>query len=137
VNCVDVQRALFEAGDERDGHPSRDAIIEHVEGCPTCAIIANTQRRVDELLVASLPPPIVSSSCRARLYQQLDAPLSTFTVDALPDLLHLASCAALTGYCAIVAPAQASAIVSIGTVVTAATYVLFALLRNTLDEASL
>ena len=52
-------------------------------------------------------------------------------------MLHLTGCALLTAFCAFVVPAELPVVVASGTLVTVASYVVFAVMRNTLDESTL
>jgi hypothetical protein len=97
--------------------------------------MAAAQRRLDAMFDAT-PVPSLSASFRRDLHARLAPPL-TVRADALPDVLHLASCAIVTGICLVVVPLPASLILSVGTIASAMTYLMFAVLRDTLDENAL
>ena len=96
LKCDDVQRALLEAFDEHGAAAHEAAVVAHLKDCPQCANSVAEQREIDATLTAALVPPRLSPSFRAALYRRLAAPAPSSTGDALPDILHLASCAILT-----------------------------------------
>jgi hypothetical protein len=135
--CDDVQRALLAEYDERGGTRLEPALAAHLEGCPHCALVAAEQRQLDATLEAVLVPPRLSPSFRAALYRRIDTPPASARSDALPDILHLASCAVLTVGSAAMLPAYTPVIVAAGTIGTVMTHLLLAVMRNTLDESAL
>ena len=64
-------------------------------------------------------------------------PLRRRQSDALPDILHLASCAIVTAVSASMLPEYAPVIVATGTVATVMSHLLLAIMRDTLDESAL
>jgi anti-sigma factor RsiW len=130
MTCADVERALLDGA--LSGRALDASLSAHVSRCASCARMAATQRRLDAMFSATLAPSL-SASFRRDVNARLTPPL-TVPTDALPDVLHLASCAIVTGICLLVVPLPASVILSVGTLASAMTYLLFAVLRDTLDE---
>ena len=128
MTCADVERALLEG-------ENTAAIAAHLGSCAACARLADAQRTLDTWLSSALHPPVLDASFRPALYARLQPPL-TLRLDALPDVLHLASCAVITTTCAVLLPLEASLVLGAGTALTVTTYVAMALLRNSLDEST-
>lgn len=136
MTCDDVQRALLEF-DDPARTAAEPAIAAHVATCAACASAVAVARRLDGMLTNALAPPTLSPSFRAALYRRLDArpsPLPSPTLDAVPDVLHLAGCATLTAYCAFAFPAHTTLVTALGTVATVTTYMMLALTKNLLDD---
>jgi hypothetical protein len=94
----------------------------------------NQEDRLDAMLTTALVPPKLSSSFRVSLARRLDEPTRSFPSDALPDILHLASGAILTAFAASAAVEGTVIVVAVGTMATAASYFLLAVLRNSFDD---
>jgi anti-sigma factor RsiW len=137
LKCDDVQRGVLEAFDEHGGAAHEAAVVAHLQRCPQCAQVVAEQRELDATLTAALVPPRLSPSFRAALYRRLDAPAPTSQGDALPDILHLASCAIFTAVSAVIVPEYGPVIVAGGTLATVMTHLLLSVMRNTLDESAL
>jgi hypothetical protein len=137
LKCEDAQRALLGVFDEQDVAALEPAVAAHLERCPQCAEIAAEQRELDVTLTAALAPPRLSPSFRAALYDKLDAAAPSSKSDALPDILHLASCAILTAVSASLLPDHTPIIVATGTIATVMSYLMLAVMRNSLDERAL
>jgi hypothetical protein len=137
LKCDDVQRALLETFGEHDTASLPPRIADHLTCCEKCAGIAEEQRQLDAALTAALAPPRLSPSFRRALYRRIDAPAPSSKSDALPDILHLASCAILTAASASMLPEYAPVIVAAGTIATVMSHLMLAVMRNTLDESAL
>lgn len=94
------------------------------------------EQRVDALLTTALVPPRLSPAFRASLLRRIDESPQSFTRDALPDILHLASGALLTAFAASTAPFATAIVCAIGTIATAGSYFALAMVRNSFDETT-
>lgn len=136
MNCGDVQRALLGCANEVTA--SEQAVVDdHVSSCVACARVAAQQRRLDALLTSALAAPALSRAFRRTLRARIDEQPSSFVGDALPDVLHLAGCGALTALAVSVLPFGGPIIVAAGAVLTVSSYVVLAAVRNSFDESAL
>ena len=137
LNCDNAHRALLESFGERGANALEPDVAAHLERCPKCARIAAEQNELDAALTKALSPPQLSPLFRTALYRRIDVPGPSSKSDALPDILHLASCAILTMVTAAMLPEYAPGVVAAGTIGTVMTHLLLAVMRNTLDESAL
>ena len=129
MDCGQAQEEILELLDERPSVAIPARIDEHLAVCPACAAIAARQRALDARFGAILTPPELSASFRATLKQRIRRESPGMWPDALPDIVHFASCAAATLLCAVLLPFAAGPVLAAGAIATAITYLLITAAR--------
>ena len=133
--CDDVQRALLETLDERAASSlePRSPLISS-----TVRLYAHRSRATRARRHADCRPSAAAASsvvpCGAVSANRCHC--AVVKEDALPDILHLASCAIVTAVSASMLPEYAPVIVATGTVATVMSHLLLAIMRDTLDESA-
>lgn len=143
MDCTHVQEAILDAFDETGANAARQRTIDaHVASCPACAAFAARQRELDARLAALIASPALSPAFRAGLRQRMQhepQPASrrwTGWIEAVPDILHLAGWSAATATAVMLLPFDARAIVGVGAMAAAGTYLLLTAVRETLEGVS-
>ena len=129
---MDCRQAQDEILEMFDGAASAE-VHAHLAGCAECAAFAVRQTALDRELVAMLEPPALSADFRAGLRRRIRSESPKLWPEALPDIVHVASCLAATAVCAVALPFGAGPVLAIGASVTGATYVLILGARLWLD----
>jgi anti-sigma factor RsiW len=129
MDCREAQEEILEMF---DGTPSAE-IHAHLAGCPECAAFAARQSVIDSRLAAAFDPPELSPDFRSSLRRRMRTDAPRLWPEALPDIVHLASCLLATVLCAVLLPFGAGPVLAAGVLVTAATYVLILAARLWLE----
>src|SRR5262245_9495352 len=134
MTCDQVRHAVLERLDGGAVDAIDREIDHHLTGCPACAAFAAVQTSLDVQLGALLSPPAPSPAFLAELGGRLAPQRTRQWLDAMPDILHLASCGVATLVCAILLPFQPSTTAATGIVGTVPTYLLLTAVRSSLEE---
>jgi predicted anti-sigma-YlaC factor YlaD len=134
MDCQHVQEAILDAFDEPASAAAPDTIAAHLAGCPACATFAVRQQALDAQLSATLVPAGLSPGFRAALRRRIDLETRRLRLDALPDLVHFASCGAATLLCVVLLPFDAWMIAATGATAALSTYVLLAAARHSFED---
>jgi anti-sigma factor RsiW len=129
MDCRQAQEEILEMFDGA----CAPEVHEHLASCRACAEFLARQSALDRELAGMLEPPALSPVFRARLRQRIRQEPARLWPEALPDIVHLASCGAATLLCAALLPFAAGPVLAVGTVVTAGSYVLVLAARIWLD----
>ena len=142
MDCLQVQEAILDAFEQRGA--TEHNLDAHIASCPACAAFAARQQALDARLSALFPPPAaptLSPAFRAGLRQRLQrekpvpqAPPRTAWLDAMPDVLHLASWGVATAASVALLPFDAMTIVGVGAAAATVTYVLLIAVRETIED---
>jgi anti-sigma factor RsiW len=125
---MDCERVRDELLDDPGGHPA------HLAECPACAAFAAQQRALDAQLARAFPPPSLSASFRPALRARMRRERSRAWIDALPDIVHFASCGVATLACAALAPLAATTVLTSGIAIALGSYVVTSALRQSINE---
>jgi anti-sigma factor RsiW len=134
MDCAQVQEEMLDSLDEPPSAASLRAIDDHLDGCAACAAFAAKQRALDAQLMSSLVAPGLPDSFRPRLRDKVRRERMRASFDALPDLVHLGSCALATVGCALLVPIDAALVLGAGATMTMVSYAAMAALRSALDD---
>lgn len=134
MDCHTVQEQLLESFEETAPAAIQDAIAAHLTGCPRCTAFAARQKVLHARLRTALVPPEMTPPSRLRLRTALRQQTRREWLDAMPDILHLASGALTTGAGVLLLPFDPATIVAVGTAATAVTYILLTAVRETFEE---
>ena len=140
MTCADVQEKILEAFETTgaDAAVRQRTIDAHVASCPACATFAARQRALDARLGASLAPPALSPAFRAGVRQRIrheavqQAPRGW--MDAMPDVLHLASWGVATAAGMKLLPFDAITTAGVGTMAAVVTYLLLMVVREAIED---
>ena len=120
MDCRQAQEAILEMFDGAES-PDFDA---HVGACRHCAAFLAGQTALDRRLSTLLAPPELSPSFRSALRERVQREEPGMWPQALPDIVHVATCLAATLLCAVLLPFGVGPVLAAGVLVTAATYLL-------------
>jgi anti-sigma factor RsiW len=138
MECSQLEEAILDSIDAAMPAALQREIDAHLAQCPACARFAATQRALDAGLSAMLVPATPSPALRPALRRALRKKIRLDTLsawrDALPDIMHLGSCAAATLWCALLLPADTALVLGTGATTALLTYVLMTMVRNSLDD---
>ena len=129
MDCRAAQEEILEMF---DGAPSA-GIHAHLAGCTECAAFAARQSALDRQLSAAFDPPALTPDFRASLRKRIKQEAPRLWPEALPDIVHVASCLLVTVLCAVLLPFGAGPVLGIGVLVTGATYVVILAARLWLE----
>jgi anti-sigma factor RsiW len=127
-------RALPEAPPGAGSGELADEVAGHLATCPACTAFAAQQRELDERLARAFAAPTLSPAFRPALRARLRRERDRTWCDALPDIVHLASCAAATLACAALAPIDTPTVLASGTAIALGSYIIVSALLQSLDE---
>lgn len=119
MDCRQAQEEILEMF---DGATSPD-LEAHLAACRECAAFLARQAALDRELSAMIEPPALSPGFRTGLRERIRRESPKIWPQALPDIVHVGSCLAATGICAVLLPFGAGPVLAAGVLVTAATYV--------------
>jgi hypothetical protein len=133
MECTEACEWLIESLAEPLAKERQQALDDHLGACGSCARFAEIQRSLDGRLAAAMPEARLSASFRGSLRRRMRRDPAAAWPDFLPDVAHLAGCAAATALVLLLAPLPAGLVVVSGAAFTAATYFLQTVLRSALD----
>ncbi len=113
----------------------RRAVDLHVSSCAGCGALATGLRAIDLELVAALPPTAAPASIAAGVRRQQQSDRLSVLAESLPDVIHLAGCAAATILSAVLLPIEASVTLAAGAAFTCFSYAVMAIVRSSLEAA--
>jgi len=133
MDCRQAQDEVLGLWDERPSVNVPERIAAHMAACPACTEFVGRQTALDARFAASLTPSELSASFRSTLKKRIRRESPRIWPDALPDLVHLASCAAATVICAALLPFGAVPVLVAGGTATGITYLLITAARISLE----
>ena len=133
MTCAQAEDHLLESIDERLPADVQRAMDRHVASCAACGTFAARLRAVDAQLVAALPPLTAPDAIAVGVRRQVRKDRAATLADSLPDVIHLAGCAAATLVSAALLPVEASITLAAGAAFTCFTYVVMAAVRWSLE----
>lgn len=133
MTCAQAEEQLLESIDEPLPAVVQRAVDRHLASCAACATLANQLRAVDAQLAAALPPLAAPVSIAAGVSRQVRKDRAATLADSMPDVIHLAGCAAATLVSAALLPVEASITLAAGAAFTCITYVGMAVVRWSLE----
>ena len=129
MDCQKLQDLILDSLDDRNA-ALQQRIDAHLATCPACAAFAAQQQLLDSRLRAALSAPVPSARVRAMVRATVRHERTQVRAEALPEFLHLGSCAVAILGCAIYWPAAAAFVVGAGSMVAASSYALLMALRD-------
>jgi anti-sigma factor RsiW len=135
MTCAQAEEHLLESIDEPLPADVQQAIDRHAASCAACATFAARLRALDTQLVAALPPLTAPESIVTGVHRQMRKDRAATLADSLPDVIHLAGCAAATLVSAALLPVEAPITLAAGAAFTCFTYVGMAVVRWSLELA--
>lgn len=134
MDCHKAQEEILESF-EVSGPPGIQRDVDaHLAGCLACARFAASQKTVDVRLSAMLTPPEMSSAFRSILLKRIRRERKRFRSNALPDVVHFASCAVATVFCAVLVPFDAAVVFGVGTIAALLTYVPLTMIQDLFQD---
>jgi anti-sigma factor RsiW len=133
MTCAQAEQHLLESIDEPLPADVQRALDRHVASCAACAAFAAQLRAVDAQLLAALPPLTAPESIVMGVHRQVRKDRAATVADSLPDIIHLAGCAAATLVSAVLLPVETSITLAAGATFTCFTYVVMAVVRWSLE----
>jgi hypothetical protein len=134
MDCDRAQEEILDSFDEATSRDIQPQVRAHLDGCARCARFELSQKSLDMRLSTALRPPQLSPAFRSVLHGRIRRDTRGIWREALPDILHLVSCAVATLLCAVFVPSGSLAIFGAGTIITALTYLLMTAIRNSFDR---
>jgi anti-sigma factor RsiW len=133
MTCAQAEEHLLESLDEPLPAVVQRAVDRHLASCAACATFANQLRAVDAQLGAALPPMAAPESIPAGVHRQVRKDRAARLAENMPDVIHLAGCAAATLVSAALLPVEAAITLAAGAAFTCITYVGMAVMRWSLE----
>lgn len=133
MDCRDVQDAILDALIDRGAHMR--AVDEHLASCPACVAFAARQRAVDAGLQHAMVAPVISAGLRAAVRERIRHDSSGVWRDALPDVVHFASCGAMTVVSALILPFSPMVVLAVGVGATLLSHAALTAMHGSLDAA--
>ena len=133
MTCTQAEEHLLDSIDEPLSAAVQAAVDRHLASCAACAAFAHQIRAVDAQLVTALPSMAAPDSIAAGVHWQVRKDRVSTLTDSLPEIIHLAGCAAATLVSAALLPVEASVSLAAGAALTCFTYVGLALVRWSLE----
>lgn len=133
MDCQRVQEEILESFDDGASAALQPEIAAHLAGCAACAVFAAKQKRLDSRMSAMLVPAAISPTFRSQLRRRIRRESAHAWLDALPDVVHFASCGVATLVCAVVLPFDPTVIVGAGTAAALSTYLVLTAARMSFE----
>src|SRR6266542_3234498 len=133
MNCQEARESILELLVEPIGADRRRAMENHVATCGTCRGFAEMQRVLDARLTAALPAARLSATFRTGLREKIRRDPASAWPDFLPEIAHLAGCAAAIGMSVFLLPLPAGSVILAGAAFAGVTYFLQSVLRTCLE----
>jgi anti-sigma factor RsiW len=134
MDCQQLRERVLEALDEPRSAAIDAAVDAHASSCPDCARFIASQRALDDRLARAMRAPVLSPAFRSNLRSRMRRERARVWMDALPDIVHFASCAVATLVCAAVAPLATPTVFAGGAAIALSSYVVLAAVRTTFTE---
>lgn len=134
MDCQQVQDQLLESLIV-DEPPMRVAIDAHLTTCPACAAFAARQARLDAELRVVLGPPILSTRVRAVIRERIRHERRPVWSDVLPDVVHFASCGAVTIVSLVLLPFHPTTVLAVAAAATMLSHAVLTAAHGSLDAA--
>ena len=134
MNCQQAQELILDAFEVQLSAEEQRKMESHVAACVNCSSFAQTQKTLERRLEAAIRAPELSPAFRSGLRQRIRSEPLTVWPDSMPDIVHLASCGAVTVACAALLPFPAVSVLAIGVVSTGVTYLFQSAVRGLLEE---
>jgi anti-sigma factor RsiW len=133
VDCRDAQETILDSLIDRRALTA--AIDAHIAACPVCAAFAARQKAVDAGLQQTLMAPDVSARLREAMREQIRQRSRRVWHDALPDLVHFASCGAMTLVSVVILPFSPMVVIAVGLGATLLSHAVLTAMHGSLDAA--
>ena len=137
MNCQTVQEEILSSFEEPRSTLIQREIDAHLANCSVCARFCASQKTIDAHLSAMFIAPEMSPPFRSVLFKRIRRERVRFRSDALPDVVHFASCAGATLLCAVLLPFGTALIFGAGTIATLLSYVLLTIVRDSFHDEQL
>lgn len=134
MDCQTAQEQILDPFDEPRSVGNQQAIDAHLANCLTCAGFAAKQKTIDARLNAMLTAPEMSPALRSFLLKRIRWERMRFWSEALPDIVHFASCAGATVVCSLIVPFGTAVIFAAGTITALLAYIMLTIVRDSLQD---
>lgn len=134
MDCREVQERLFDGMESTLSQLEKTQLERHISKCAECGPFAALQSELDLRLQQAILAPKLNPTFRAELQRHITLHRREPWPDWLPDLAHLAGCAAAVAVCAAMLPLEVPSMLVAGGVIAFVTYSLQALLVSALEQ---
>ena len=132
MDCREVQDTVLDS--LLDGSRLPAAVGAHLAACPSCAAFAERQAAVDAGLRRALTAPAVSARLREAVRERIRDERPVWR-DALPDVVHFASCGAATIVSVLILPFNPLVVLAVGAGATVLSHGVLTAMHGSLDAA--
>ena len=133
MDCQQTEEAILDSFEETLTPAVQRDVERHLTGCRSCSAFAATQQALDRALTRTIAAPEMGAAFRPQLRDMLTAQRPPHWWDALPDVVHLGSCAVATLVAAAVMPFNPMVVAAVGVGMTCASYMVLATVRDSLE----
>jgi len=130
MDCAELQEQILESCESSLPHGQDVQLVTHLANCPNCRRFHELHQQIDRRLQAALPPAVPSADWRAAVRKSIHRDAAAAWPDFLPDLAHLAGCAAGVAASFLLLPWHLRTIILAGGAFTLLTFFLQAFLRS-------
>jgi len=130
MDCQEVQEEILDSLEDASSTGKQQELEAHLAKCPSCAAFASKQKALDVRLSQLFTPPEISRAFRPALNKRIHRETARLWLEALPDIVHFASCGAATALCAVLLPYSASYVFSVGISAAVLAYVPLIAIRS-------
>jgi hypothetical protein len=134
MDCREAQDRFLENMESTLSPLEKTQLERHISKCAECGPFAALQSELDLRLEQATLAPKLSPAFRAGLQQRIALHGREPWPDWLPDVAHLAGCAAAVAVCAALLPFPVPVVLGAGVVIAFVTYSLQALLVSALEQ---
>lgn len=134
MECREALERILESFDEALAPLEKSQLERHIADCSECAEFAALQTLLDLRLHEQISAPQLSVGFRAGLQARIAREPRERWPDWLPDVAHLAGCAAAIGFCTLLLPLPVPVVLGTGFLISLVTYSLQALLVSALEQ---
>jgi hypothetical protein len=135
MNCREAQEIILASFDGDILQGERNDLDKHLSACAACSDFATSQTRLDLLLREQIIAPKLSVSFKAAVRATVAAPRSIMLPAWLPDVAYGAGAVAGLALSAVLLPFAVPTVITIGTSVAIAAYLLQTFLRTALQQS--
>jgi hypothetical protein len=130
MDCAEAQEQILDSFESSLPHGQHAQLVTHLANCPDCRRFHELQQQIDRRLQTALPPAAPSANWRAAVRRNIHRDAVSAWPDFLPDVAHLAGCAAGVAASFLLLPWHSRTILLAGSVFTLLTFFLQAVLRS-------
>jgi hypothetical protein len=135
MDCTEAQEQILESFEAPLPPAQHAQLVTHIANCPGCRRFYEVQQQIDRRLQTALQSATANANWHASVHRAIRRDAMAAWPDFLPDVAHLAGCAAGVAASFLLLPWHSRTILLAGAAFTLLTFFLQAVLRSYLSRS--